>query len=63
MKPSHCCETLHSEQRDQNIQLIKEVKVDFLVAGPITAGASVNLAGNVMVRGGGGLQPLRKTKR
>lgn len=42
---------LHSEQRDQDIQLIREVKVDFLVADPITAGASVNLADKVMARG------------
>lgn len=58
---------LHSEQRDQDIQLIREVKVDFLVADPITAGASVNLADKVMARGwrgfGGGVQPLRKTER
>lgn len=49
-----CVQMKHSEQRDQDIQLIREVKVDFLVAGPITAGASVNLGDKVMAMGWGG---------
>lgn len=53
---------LHSEQRDQEIQLMGEVRVDLLVAGPITAGASVHLMDKVMARGWWGGATYREVK-
>lgn len=47
---------LHSDTRGQGIQLIREVKVGFPLAGPITVGASVNLVNKVKARVGGHLR-------
>lgn len=46
---------LHCDRRGQDIQLIREGKVDFSLDGPITVGALVNLANKVMAGVGGHL--------
>lgn len=54
---------LHSGRRDHYIQLIREAKVDFPLAGPITAGPSVNSVNKVMAGSGCNLGKARQRRR